>query len=78
MANVLASVAQFETEVRSERITAGIEVARERGVRFGRPEGIHTRLKVTDEQVSQVRRLKAEGAHSIKNYTQPRRELCYG
>jgi DNA invertase Pin-like site-specific DNA recombinase len=61
MANVLASVAQFEMELRSERITAGIEVAREKGVRFGRPAGVHTRLKVTDEQATQVRRLKKEG-----------------
>jgi DNA invertase Pin-like site-specific DNA recombinase len=40
MANVLASVAQYETEVRSERQMAGIAAAKERGVRFGRPEGI--------------------------------------
>ncbi len=38
MANVLASVAQYETEVRAERILAGIEVARAAGVRFGRPD----------------------------------------
>lgn len=61
MANVLASVAQYETEVRAERVLAGIAVARERGVRLGRPEGIHTRVKVTDEQAAQARRLKAEG-----------------
>ena len=62
MANVLASVAQYETEVRSERITAGLAVAREKGVRFGRPAGIHTRIKVTDEQTAQVLRLSEEGA----------------
>src|SRR5512144_1521167 len=39
MANVLASVAQDETEVRAERIVAGQAVARTKGVRFGRPEG---------------------------------------
>ena len=61
MANVLASVAQFETEVRSERVAAGMAVARENGVRFGRPAGIHTRISVTPEQEKQVRRLKAEG-----------------
>ncbi len=60
MANVLASVAAFETEVRAERVLAGQAAARDRGVRFGRPEGIHTRLKVTPEQAKQVRRLKAE------------------
>lgn len=61
MANVLASVAAFETEVRAERVLAGLAVARERGVRLGRPEGIHTRVKVTDEQATMARRLKAEG-----------------
>jgi len=39
MANVLASVAAYETEVRSERQVAGIAVAKARGVRFGRPPG---------------------------------------
>lgn len=61
MANVLASVAAFETEVRAERVLAGQASAREAGVRFGRPAGIHTRIKVTDEQAAQVKRLKAEG-----------------
>ena len=61
MANVLASVAAFETEVRAERVLAGLAVARERGVRLGRPEGVHTRVKVTAEQVTMARRLKAEG-----------------
>ena len=61
MANVLASVAQYETEVRAERVLAGLAVARERGVRLGRPTGIRTRIKVTDEQATMARRLKAEG-----------------
>jgi DNA invertase Pin-like site-specific DNA recombinase len=39
MANVLASVAAYETEVRSERQMAGIAAAKDRGVRFGRPLG---------------------------------------
>jgi DNA invertase Pin-like site-specific DNA recombinase len=61
MANVLASVAQYETEVRAERIVAGQAVARAKGVRFGRPEGIGKRIKVTPEQEATIRRLKAEG-----------------
>ncbi len=61
MANVLASVAQYETEVRAERILAGQAVARERGVRFGRPAGPGRRIKVTPEQTETIRRLKAEG-----------------
>lgn len=63
MANVLASVAQFETEVRAERILAGIEVAKARGKRLGRKpgEGKGVRLKVTSEQESIIRRLRSEG-----------------
>ena len=61
MANVLASVAQYETEVRAERIVAGQAAARERGARFGRPEGTGKRIKVTPEQEETIRRLKAEG-----------------
>ncbi|HJU11108.1 MAG TPA: recombinase family protein [Candidatus Binataceae bacterium] len=39
MANVLASVAAYETEVRSERQMAGIAAAKANGVKFGRPVG---------------------------------------
>jgi DNA invertase Pin-like site-specific DNA recombinase len=39
MANVLASVAAYETEVRSERQLAGIAAAKAKGVKFGRPPG---------------------------------------
>ena len=35
MANVLASVAQFETEIRAERIHAGIAAAKARGKKWG-------------------------------------------
>jgi DNA invertase Pin-like site-specific DNA recombinase len=43
LANVLASVAQFETEVRSERQAAGIAAAREAGKTWGgRKEGTVT------------------------------------
>jgi DNA invertase Pin-like site-specific DNA recombinase len=61
MAGVLASVAQYETEVRAERTIAGQAAAREKGVHLGRRPGIRTRLKVTPEQEELVRRLKAEG-----------------
>lgn len=61
MANVLASVAAYETEVRAERIHAGLDAARAAGVRLGRPAGVRTRVKVTPEQEEAVRRLKAEG-----------------
>ena len=63
MANVLASVAQYETEVRSERQRAGIAAAQARGVRFGRPDtlGRAKRLKVTPEQAQLVAALRAAG-----------------
>jgi len=61
MANVLASVAAYETEIRAERVIAGQAAAREKGTHLGRRPGIRTRLKVTPEQEQLVKRLKAEG-----------------
>ena len=63
MANVLASVAAYETEVRAERIHAGLAVAKSKGVRLGRrpSEGPAKRLKVTTEQEQIINRLKGEG-----------------
>ena len=61
MANVLASVAAYETEVRAERVRAGQAVAKAAGKHLGRKAGVHTRIKVTDETVRMVRQLKAEG-----------------
>jgi DNA invertase Pin-like site-specific DNA recombinase len=65
MANVLASVAQYETEVRAERIHAGLVVAKANGKKLGRPkqvgDGKGKRIKVTAEQESIVIRLKSEG-----------------
>ncbi len=60
MANVLASVAAYENEVRSERIVAGQAVARANGKKWGGSRR-GRRIKVTDEQVVTIRRLKAEG-----------------
>jgi DNA invertase Pin-like site-specific DNA recombinase len=60
MANVLAGVAAYETEVRAERILAGQAAARAAGKTWGgSPKG--RRLKVTAEQESAVRRMKGEG-----------------
>lgn len=61
MANVLASVAQYETEVRGERTVAGQSVARAKGVHMGRAAGIHTPIKVDSEKRSAVARLHREG-----------------
>jgi len=60
MANVLASVAQFETEVRGERIAAGQAVARDKGKRWGGSKpGV--RKRVSAEQARTVIRMKADG-----------------
>ena len=60
MATVLASVAQYETEVRSERQAAGIAAARASGKRWGgRVAG--SPYKATDEVVRQVLRMASEG-----------------
>ena len=60
VANVVASVASYENEVRSERIKAGQAAARERGVKWGgRQKG--TRWKVSDEHVRHIIRARKEG-----------------
>jgi DNA invertase Pin-like site-specific DNA recombinase len=61
VANVLASVAQFETEVRTERILAGQEAARKAGKAWGGGKP-GRRVKVTPEAIECVRRMKAENA----------------
>lgn len=59
MANVIASVAAYEVEVRSERVLAGQAVARAKGKTWGgMPKG--RRIKVTPEQEAVIRRMKAE------------------
>ena len=60
MANVLASVAAYENEVRSERIRAGQAVAMANGKRWGGSRK-GRRLKVTTEQSQAIHRLKDEG-----------------
>jgi len=60
MAGVLGSIALYETEVRAQRILAGQEAARARGLRWGGSEK-GRRVKVTPELEAQVKRLRAEG-----------------
>ena len=60
MANILAGVAAYETEVRAERILAGQSAARDRGVHWGGSRR-GRRIKVTVEQVEAIRRLRSEG-----------------
>ena len=59
MAHVLASVAQFETELRGERVRAGQVVARANGKRWG-GSAPGRRVKVTDEQIRMIRQMKNE------------------
>ena len=60
MANVLASVAAYETEIRAERVAAGQAVARRRGKRWGgSKKGWHYR--VTDEHIIAVKEMKLAG-----------------
>jgi DNA invertase Pin-like site-specific DNA recombinase len=60
LANVLAGVAQFETELRGERVAAGQAAARANGKRWGGSKpGI--RKKVTPLQERLIRRMKRDG-----------------
>ncbi len=63
MAGVLASVAQYETEVRRERQQAGISKVRElhggHCLWGGRKKG--TRVKITKEKESAIRTMRKEG-----------------
>jgi len=60
IANVLASVAAYETEVRGERVKAGQTAARAAGKRWGGSKKGRL-LKVTDEQVQAIVAMKAKG-----------------
>jgi DNA invertase Pin-like site-specific DNA recombinase len=82
MANVLASVASYETEIRTDRIHAGLEAARASGKRLGPAPGsrVGKRLKVTSEQEAIARRLKTEGGSvtAIARATGLSRPTVYG
>ena len=60
IANVLASVAAYETEIRGERVKAGQDAARATGKCWG-GSGKGRLLKVTDEQVEAIISMKAKG-----------------
>ena len=60
LANVLASVAQYETEVRGERVRAGQDRARAEGKRWGGSRA-GVRKRVTNTQERAIRRMKADG-----------------
>ena len=60
IANVLASVAAYETEIRGERVKAGQAAARAAGKRWGGSQK-GRRIKVTDEQVKAIISMKNSG-----------------
>ena len=53
--NVLASIAEFETEIRKERQMEGIAKAKERGVQFGR------KSKLQENEIDELRRERENG-----------------
>ena len=60
LANVLASVAQFETELRGERVRAGIDAAHAAGKRWGGSKpGVPK--KVTQDKYDAIMKLKSDG-----------------
>lgn len=59
-ARILASVAEYETEVRAERVAAGQAVARKRGKKWGGSKK-GWRWKVTDEQVTAIHEMQTAG-----------------
>ena len=60
MANVLASVAAYETEIRAERVAAGQAVARKKGKRWGGSKK-GWRWKVSPEQFTAIAEMKSAG-----------------
>ena len=53
--NVLGSIAQFETEIRSERQMDGIQKAKERGVQFGK------KPKLSEDQILELQQRREDG-----------------
>lgn len=53
--NMLASIAEFETDIRKERQTDGIAKAKAKGVKFG------AKAKLTTEQVEELKLRRSEG-----------------
>jgi DNA invertase Pin-like site-specific DNA recombinase len=62
-ARILASVAEYETEIRAERVAAGQAVARRKGKRWGGSKK-GWRWKVTDEQQAAILEMHAAGKPS--------------
>jgi len=63
MFSILASIAEFETELRKERQLEGIAKAKENGVQFGR------KSKLTDSQIIELKQKRQDGV-LIRNLMQ--------
>ena len=59
MCHILASIAEYETEIRGERVRAGQAAARAAGKTWGGSEK-GRRTKVTAEQIKMIRQMKSE------------------
>ena len=59
-ARILASVAEYETEIRAERVAAGQAVAKRKGKKWGGSKK-GWRWKVSDDQVAAIAEMKAAG-----------------
>ena len=77
-ARILASVAEYETEIRAERVAAGQAAARRNGKKWGGSKK-GWRWKVTDDQLDAVREMKAAGkpVAQIARVTQLSRPTIY-
>ena len=64
-ARILASVAEYETEVRAERVKAGQAVAKANGKRWGGSKP-GWRYKVSDDQVAAILEMVANGEKITK------------
>ena len=53
--SILASLAEFETELRAERTNEGRIAAMERGVRFG------AKPKLTENQIAEMKQKRSQG-----------------
>ncbi|HZZ77033.1 MAG TPA: recombinase family protein [Gemmataceae bacterium] len=57
-ARILASVAEYETEIRAERVAAGQAVARKKGKKWGGSDK-GWRWKVTDDQITAIHEMRS-------------------
>ena len=55
MVNILASISEFENDLRRERQADGIALAKTRGIALGR------KAKLSDQDVSRMRQMRQDG-----------------